>query len=82
MASIDYVACDAYAGAYLAANKYISWLVLLMSLLHDWHLVATAISKTFITQIQQALSTIQADGVEELSEIMGWRVLPHLSPNQ
>ncbi len=39
--SIDYVACDAYAGAYLATNKIFLWLVSL-TFHHDWCSVATS----------------------------------------
>ncbi|MBF0918195.1 MAG: amino acid ABC transporter substrate-binding protein [Atopobium sp.] len=76
--SIDYVACDAYAGAYLAANKDISMVGVVDVPTTIGISVATS-NKTLVTQIQQALSTIQADGVEGVIRNKWVGTLPHLS---
>ena len=76
--SIDYVACDAYAGAYLAANKDIS-MVGVVDVPSTIGISVATSNKTLATQIQQALSAIQSNGVEGVIRNKWIGTLPHLS---
>ena len=76
--SIDYVACDAYAGAYLAANKDITMVGVVDVPTTIGISIATS-NKTLATQIQQALSAIQTNGVEAVIRNKWVGTLPHLS---
>ena len=76
--SIDYVACDAYAGAYLAANKDIS-MVGVVDVPSTIGISVATSNKALATQIQQALSAIQSNGVEGVIRNKWIGTLPHLS---
>ena len=76
--SIDYVACDAYAGAYLAVNKDIT-MVGVVDVPTTIGISVAASNKTLATQIQKALAAIQTNGVEAVIRNKWVGTLPHLS---
>ena len=76
--SIDYVACDAYAGAYLAANKDIT-MVGVVDVPTTIGISVDTSNKTLATQIQKALAVIQTNGVEAVIRNKWVGTLPHLS---
>ena len=76
--SIDYVACDAYAGAYLAANKDIT-MVGVVDVPTTIGISVATNNKTLATQIQKALAAIQTNGVEAVIRNKWVGTLPHLS---
>lgn len=76
--SIDYVACDAYAGAYLAANKDIT-MVGVVDVPTTIGISVATNNKTLATQIQKALAAIQINGVEAVIRNKWVGTLPHLS---
>ena len=76
--SIDYVACDAYAGAYLAANKDIT-MVGVVDVPTTIGISVDTSNQTLATQIQKALTVIQTNGVEAVIRNKWVGALPHLS---
>lgn len=76
--SIDYVACDAYAGAYLAANKDIT-MVGVVDVPTTIGISVATNNNTLATQIQKALAAIQTNGVEAVIRNKWVGALPHLS---
>ena len=76
--SIDFVACDAYAGTYLTSNQDIS----MAGIIDTPTPIGIAISSNnseLISAVQQALSAIHGNGIEEVIRSKWVGTLPHLS---